>query len=1814
MIRFPPPIVILPPVGPQSGLPNTVKKKKKNSNTNVPPLPEIKVTSKAVVSLPNESKTPPTTVLASQSDACLQSPGGGKTSAKVSAKVSDIEDFEKSNMQQLIDFDRLLLEEETRRRETMPKIDHLPEHHPLFTQPLETRSLVSHKVNEAESEDWVSKVSESLRDPVRLTVIATVFVWCAFFMCIGPSWALLFFFLGAALVEELRWGAVRKGIRFAEFLVECSRTFFANDPFGTPPTSKSINTKNRFRQEALARTDLLYSENEKLVTPVPLGDVASSSNFNFKVKCRVNEDTPVLCEIDSDSHISLITEQYFRRLQSLGPLEILDEDPIAFEGLGSRIQTKFPPVMLALQIGRCTLRGRFIVTEHLSSSPVLLGTDFCVKNCISIAPYSSGSWFVHVGPIDQPIGKVQALVTNKIVLCSDSTVRFKPFEIKKIKVCYSVPQFESEFARDTPCYQTLTPSEGLKLSPFQLLDDDTDDSSITVQNVCPVATTLPVGLEVASAEFDLRSYQVSSEMDAREVSPDESGEPILDSQFLAESALEPGINSPSFVDKDAEILFVSQHKDIPQKYKKELIDFLLARENLFSGEEFSKDSFPPDKYSHDVELVDDLKSLSSRPFPVSGIRLAQLKEDIAALVANGVLSPGDSSFTSPCFYVMKKPGEGKTAAKGRLCFDYRRINAHIKAKNFPLTTVKNFFDEASKFKFFSVLDIQNAFLSIPLTQRAREYLAVITPFGTFLPNRSPYGLKTSPSAFCFALYMVLHDLKFVQYYMDDIYVGANSEREMIDHLKIVMDRLYQFNLKIRLSKTKFFVKSIKLLGVIYTPTGKRVDPEKISAIQKFGAIDTVKKLQCFLGMLAYLASFIPHFSTVCAPLYALLKKNNVPFKLTKEALVAYDVLKEYIGKTTMLYHVDLERPLYLSTDASNVGAGGFLYQIMAYEKNLSGYRKMMADLGFEIEKGAPAYLLPGVSSGKNTPVVTEFVNDKSLIKKHDPLNTLDPTLTTTEKVKLIEDNYVLNVNPVSFYSKSFSESQALKYSTMEKELISLMWCVLNFKDYLQSAPITYLLTDSQPVCWALRHKDDNVKLSRWLCKLFELNVELLVTHVVGVRNSVADFLSRLYYVPEAKTKDNLGPKSAQHICCPFPYLSVLTPEDVLKGFTSELVTPCEEPTLCHLNVNKFLFQNVGPFEHKYTCLDKQTEVKVIKISKADGFCFSPGSLNKYLTIESIFEHQRKDEKLIQIINNLEKGNPVGNYFLENGILYKKFDKETRPCVIVVPQSLVMYVLASSHFVSHAGAEKLLALIGLKYFWKSMKSDAKEFSAGCVLCQIFKSSTQGPNEVGTPRIVLGPGQCFQMDIVSGLVSVRGYKSFLNVIDMYTGFAIPIPLKKETSEEIARVLENQIIKIFGPPVELSSDNASNLSGPPIRKLAKFFNFTLRQTVPYSPTSHSLVENANRYITQLTRIFSDQFNAHWVDTLALAALVFNSIPRPQLQNHSPYFIMFNRELFDDGHLSVKKNEDLDIDTYLKRSLNDRMFVSLLRERLLKIREKRNAEKSKTYRSFPPRTLILVKDLRPRVHRKLKPVYFKLPQMIIKEYRCTVFAQDVFGRVHKHAKNNVKLASQRSADLFGKLPTELKIALGDEFDEERWLAIKDSGVVPTYLMDIEINAAQNASLRGNLPEAPELDSAIFVPGAETPQAPDPDHNAPTVGLGLDDGVLDIDDDLVDNDETVRQLGLLHDAGLLNDPGLRLRDVPGVYEANSVLLADGETRHHHEVDPGEILLAGDTLDEAPLPPQPARRRPSFGIDPANIIPPTIRRRVRFNLPQATID
>ena len=617
----------------------------------------------------------------------------------------------------------------------------------------------------------------------------------------------------------------------------------------------------------------------------------------------------------------------------------------------------------------------------------------------------------------------------------------------------------------------------------------------------------------------------------------------------------------------------------------------------------------------------------------------------------------------------------------------------------------------------------------------------------------------------------------------------------------------------------------------------------------------------------------------------------------------------------MTYNIDHNLPLYLSVDASQCGVGGFLYQLKFYNKTPEGESQMQHDLGYVPEKGMADFLLPGVSPGRNTPQVTDFLQNKNTANEFDTCHTLNTDKTMTEKIEMLQ-NKVIHVRPIAWYSKTFTQGQVVNYVAMEKEFLALILTLMNFRDYIESVPITYVLSDSQPVLWALKHSGESLKLARHLMKLWELNINIVVVHIAGQKNAIADWLSRIYSVEEGKRKEKseLGLKTAQHVDPTFPQLTVVSPDQIKSAFRENSIQPCLAPDMCHLNVNSQLYRGLGPFTFQSSCNETKTEPEVNKINAAmDSLGRFERVLREFLTPESFYKHQQEDPDIKKYVDFVQKNgsNSSGALLIESGILKRKLKSSLT--VTIVPLLLVPFVLAEAHWMSHSGAKKLSSIIKLQYWWKHMSLDVAEFVKGCILCSIYKANTKAKTEIGVPRQILRPKFCWQIDICSGLTKIENCQSFLCIVDMYSGYVVPVALKNETSASVALAIEQNIIKPFGVPAEISSDNAANLNGPEVVKLCKFYNINRRLTTPYSPESHGLVEVCNKLLVQLIRIFGDQFKTGWLYVLTLAAVIMNSLPRLSLQEKSPYFLMFNEE---PGSQTSNSAELLDIDEYVRQS----------------------------------------------------------------------------------------------------------------------------------------------------------------------------------------------------------------------------------------------------------------------------------------------------------
>jgi len=132
-------------------------------------------------------------------------------------------------------------------------------------------------------------------------------------------------------------------------------------------------------------------------------------------------------------------------------------------------------------------------------------------------------------------------------------------------------------------------------------------------------------------------------------------------------------------------------------------------------------------------------------------------------------------------------------------------------------------------------------------------------------------------------------------------------------------------LKLNINKCLFCVSEVTFLGHILSCDGIKADPKKIQAISEFPCPKDKVELQRFLGMINYLAKFIPHLSSESAPLRILLENNTI-WQFNNEQLVAFNKLKTLVSQAPVLKFYNPNLSLKISSDASQTGLGAILEQ------------------------------------------------------------------------------------------------------------------------------------------------------------------------------------------------------------------------------------------------------------------------------------------------------------------------------------------------------------------------------------------------------------------------------------------------------------------------------------------------------------------------------------------------------------------------------------------------------------------------------------------------------------------------------------------------------------------------------------------------------------------------------------------------------------------------------------------------------------------------------------------------------------------------
>lgn len=205
--------------------------------------------------------------------------------------------------------------------------------------------------------------------------------------------------------------------------------------------------------------------------------------------------------------------------------------------------------------------------------------------------------------------------------------------------------------------------------------------------------------------------------------------------------------------------------------------------------------------------------------------------------------------------------------KLRTVFDLRQQNENTVRDVTPFPDQDNIRNDVARAPFRSKLDLTEAYEQVRVLEKDIPKTAFSTIYGTYESLIMQQGDCNAPSTFQRLMTRLFFKQigKSVHVYLDDIFIFSFSIEEHERHLSEVFDVLRKA--KFYLSSTKFDLYSERMdcLGHIIDDDGIHVDGEKMQCIRDWRT-PQFGEIQRFLGLVQYIAHFMPDVSAYTTPL------------------------------------------------------------------------------------------------------------------------------------------------------------------------------------------------------------------------------------------------------------------------------------------------------------------------------------------------------------------------------------------------------------------------------------------------------------------------------------------------------------------------------------------------------------------------------------------------------------------------------------------------------------------------------------------------------------------------------------------------------------------------------------------------------------------------------------------------------------------------------------------------------------------------------------------------------------------------------------
>ena len=166
--------------------------------------------------------------------------------------------------------------------------------------------------------------------------------------------------------------------------------------------------------------------------------------------------------------------------------------------------------------------------------------------------------------------------------------------------------------------------------------------------------------------------------------------------------------------------------------------------------------------------------------------------------------------------------------------------------------------------------------------------------------------------------------------VDDLVIASEDEKQHLTDLYEVFSACAARGHSLKPKKLKFMQEEVEYLGHISTEEGVKITPRHKAAIMEMpyplepdGSVN-ITSLRSGMGLFKFCRKHIPNCAWLSAPINELTQRDGGQWGLLQS--MCWDLMKYFVVHSKGLYHINYQQPIYVCTDGSKRGVGGYIYQ------------------------------------------------------------------------------------------------------------------------------------------------------------------------------------------------------------------------------------------------------------------------------------------------------------------------------------------------------------------------------------------------------------------------------------------------------------------------------------------------------------------------------------------------------------------------------------------------------------------------------------------------------------------------------------------------------------------------------------------------------------------------------------------------------------------------------------------------------------------------------------------------------------------------